>query len=161
MAFKSVNKLVAGKIFVLSVITVLLSSLSAYSQYEYSQPQQQEEEPPVIIHSEDVRPQERPLLPDDNLQNAIQPSVNDIRSQQEEVTVPPPSPVKPNNPQARPGTGIRDSATVDDRDPAGNPDVPFDENMNLVFLITSLASVFGFVVLRKKFKLKPMAAKAE
>lgn len=36
--------------------------------------------------------------------------------------------------------------------PAGNPDVPFDDNMNLVFLIVGLA--FAFMVIRKKQSVK-------
>ena len=49
----------------------------------------------------------------------------------------------------RPGAG----STADGRDPGGNPDVPFDDNMNLAFLAVGV--VFAFVVARKRLKLKP------
>ena len=159
MAFKSVKKLVAGKIIILTASTVLSFSFSAYSQYEYPQAQQQEEEP--LIPSENIQ-QERPYVPENNTwQNSTQPSASDIRSQQEELTIKPST--NSNNVQGRPaaGGGLGDSASVDGRDPAGNPDVPFDENMNMAFLITSLACVLGFVLFRKRFKLSPVNTKTK
>jgi hypothetical protein len=36
--------------------------------------------------------------------------------------------------------------------PAGNPDVPFDQNMNIVFLLSGL--IFAFFIARRKFILK-------
>ncbi len=55
---------------------------------------------------------------------------------------------------ARPGTSARPSAgpSLDGRDPGGNPDVPFDDNMNLGFLAAGI--VFAFIVVRKKFAVK-------
>jgi len=46
----------------------------------------------------------------------------------------------------------RPNATLD-RDPGGNPDVPFDDNMNLAFLAGGL--LFAFIVVRKRWNLKP------
>jgi hypothetical protein len=40
--------------------------------------------------------------------------------------------------------------------PGGNPDVPFDTNMNLIFLGTGI--IFAYVVYRRRFKLKPVVA---
>ena len=42
-------------------------------------------------------------------------------------------------------------------DPSGNPDVPFDDNMNLGFLAVGI--VFAFVVYRKNFTKKPVTVK--
>ncbi len=39
--------------------------------------------------------------------------------------------------------------------PGGNPDVPFDTNMNLIFLGAGI--VFAYIVYRRRFKLKPVA----
>lgn len=50
------------------------------------------------------------------------------------------------------GSGIRAGATPDGRDPGGNPDVPFDDNMNLAFLAAGI--VFSFLVITKKMKWK-------
>lgn len=41
-----------------------------------------------------------------------------------------------------------------DPDPGGNPDVPFDDNMNLGFLAVGI--VFAIVVVRKRFNAKPI-----
>ena len=55
--------------------------------------------------------------------------------------------------QARPGTSARPlGASTDGRDPGGNPDVPFDDNMNLAFLAAGI--VFALIVARKKFAVK-------
>lgn len=48
------------------------------------------------------------------------------------------------------GTGTLGNPTPDNRDPGGNPDVPFDTNMNIAFLIGGL--VFAFVVYRRRMK---------
>ncbi len=53
------------------------------------------------------------------------------------------------------GTMARGGATTDGRDPGGNPDVPFDDNMNLLFLAAGL--VFAGVVAGKRWKVKPVA----
>ena len=51
------------------------------------------------------------------------------------------------------GTLAKPSGTLGDGiDPGGNPDVPFDDNMNLAFLVTGIA--FSFWVIRKRM-LKP------
>lgn len=56
---------------------------------------------------------------------------------------------------ARPGTSARPlGASTDGRDPGGNPDVPFDDNMNLGFLAAGI--VFALIVARKRFTVKPL-----
>lgn len=45
------------------------------------------------------------------------------------------------------GTLAKPSGTLG-TDPGGNPDVPFDDNMNLAFLVTGIA--FSFWVIRKR-----------
>lgn len=50
---------------------------------------------------------------------------------------------------ARPAAGPTVDATGG---PGGNPDVPFDSNMNLVFLAAGVA--FAFMVYRRRLKLK-------
>ena len=53
------------------------------------------------------------------------------------------------------GTGTLSNPTPDGRDPGGNPDVPFDRNMNAVFLAGSL--VFAAVVFyRRRVSMKPV-----
>lgn len=56
--------------------------------------------------------------------------------------------------QARPGAAgaaARPNGSVaDGRDPGGNPDVPFDPNMNLAFLVTGVG--FAYFIFRRKFK---------
>jgi hypothetical protein len=59
--------------------------------------------------------------------------------------------------QPRSSTGstirLRTGPTTDGRDPGGNPDVPFDTNMNICFLIAGL--LFSVWVIKKKQILKP------
>lgn len=55
---------------------------------------------------------------------------------------------------ARPGATaqkpvIGGGTTLASRDPGDNPDVPFDDNMNLAFLVVGL--VFAYVVYKKRF----------
>lgn len=57
-------------------------------------------------------------------------------------------------PASRPGAAQRPGATLD-IEPPPNPDVPFDDNMNLVFLTAGL--VFAFWVARKKMATKTAA----
>lgn len=69
--------------------------------------------------------------------------------------------VLPANPAIDPATGTaaRPNAgpTVDATGgPGGNPDVPFDSNMNLVFLAAGVA--FAFMVYRRRLKLKAVPA---
>jgi hypothetical protein len=54
---------------------------------------------------------------------------------------------------ARPLSGPTPDATGG---PGGNPDVPFDTNMNLMFLAGGV--VFAYIVYRRRLKLKPVAA---
>lgn len=56
------------------------------------------------------------------------------------------------------GAANRPAGTLD-RDPGGNPDVPFDANMNLAFLAAGVG--FAFIVMRKRLKLKeaPVSSK--
>ena len=52
---------------------------------------------------------------------------------------------------ARPGAAQRPGSTLDGPgggDPGGNPDVPFDENMNLAFLAAGV--VFAFYIAKKR-----------
>ena len=58
----------------------------------------------------------------------------------------------PANPALRPVGG---STVLEDPGPGGNPDVPFDDNMNLGFLVVGI--VFAFVVYRKSLMKKPVA----
>ncbi len=57
----------------------------------------------------------------------------------------------PTNPALRPVGG---STVLADPAPGGNPDVPFDDNMNLGFLAVGI--VFAFVVFRKSIIKKPV-----
>lgn len=57
----------------------------------------------------------------------------------------------PTNPALRPVGG---NSVLDDPGPGGNPDVPFDDNMNLGFLAVGI--VFAFVVYRKNVIKKPV-----
>lgn len=54
---------------------------------------------------------------------------------------------------ARPLSGPTPDATGG---PGGNPDVPFDTNMNLMFLAGGV--VFAYIVYRRRLKVKPLAA---
>lgn len=54
---------------------------------------------------------------------------------------------------ARPAAGPTPDATGG---PGGNPDVPFDTSMNIMFLASGL--VFAYVVYRRRLKLKPVIA---
>lgn len=56
------------------------------------------------------------------------------------------------NPALRPVGG----GTTLERDPGGNPDVPFDDDMNLGFLVVGL--VFAFVVFKKQMENKAIVA---
>ena len=61
---------------------------------------------------------------------------------------------------ARPGTNPAQrpvgGGTTLGRDPGGNPDVPFDDTMNLGFLVVGL--VFAFVVFKKRMASKAIVA---
>ena len=57
----------------------------------------------------------------------------------------------PANPALRPVGG---STVLEDPGPGGNPDVPFDDNMNFGFLVVGI--VFAFVVYRKSLMKKPV-----
>ncbi len=65
-----------------------------------------------------------------------------------------------NTNSARPGAAgaaARPNGSVaDGRDPGGNPDVPFDPNMNLAFLVTGIG--FAYFIFRKKFKVATVTA---
>ena len=52
------------------------------------------------------------------------------------------------------GTGTLSNPTPDGRDPGGNPDVPFDRNMNIAFLIAGIG--FAYMIYRRQ-RLKPVA----
>ncbi len=62
------------------------------------------------------------------------------------------------DPRLNPGALARPAGATPDATggPGGNPDVPFDAGMNLMFLAGGL--VFAYVVYRRRFKLKPVAA---
>jgi hypothetical protein len=55
------------------------------------------------------------------------------------------------------GTGTLGNPTPDNRDPGGNPDVPFDPVMNILFLAGGL--VFAYVMYRKQ-RLKAITVKS-
>lgn len=57
-----------------------------------------------------------------------------------------------NRPGQTPAGAANRPASTLDRNPGGNPDVPFDDNMNLAFLAAGVG--FAFFVMRKKLKLK-------
>lgn len=66
-----------------------------------------------------------------------------------------------NRPAADPRLGPRGGslnrgAVGDGRDPGGNPDVPFNENMTLVFLAGAVAFAYGVA----KKKMRPAAVKS-
>lgn len=55
------------------------------------------------------------------------------------------------------GTGTLGNPTPDGRDPGGNPDVPFDRNMNIAFLIGGIG--FAYMIYRRQ-RLKAVAVKS-
>ena len=55
------------------------------------------------------------------------------------------------------GNGTLGNPTPDDRDPGGNPDVPFDRNMNIAFLIGGVG--FAYMIYRRQ-RLKAVAVKS-
>lgn len=57
---------------------------------------------------------------------------------------------------ARPAAGPTPDATGG---PGGNPDVPFDNNMNLVFLVAGIS--FAYIIYRRRLKLQAIPAKAK
>lgn len=61
------------------------------------------------------------------------------------------------DPRLGPGAGTLGRPVTDGRGPGGNPDVPFDDNMNLLFLAGGIA--FAFIAVRKKARLKAIPAK--
>lgn len=63
------------------------------------------------------------------------------------------------NAPGAPRGGLRTNGTVtrEGRDPGGNPDVPFDTNMNIGFLTLGIS--FAVFMLRKRWKLQPIAIK--
>jgi hypothetical protein len=63
------------------------------------------------------------------------------------------------NAPGAPRGGLRTNGTItrEGRDPGGNPDVPFDSNMNIGFLALGIA--FAAFLLRKRWKLQPVATK--
>lgn len=64
--------------------------------------------------------------------------------------------------QTRPGaagTAARPTgSTTDGRDPGGNPDVPFDPNMNLAFLVAGVG--FAYYIFSRKLKTAAVKNKA-
>ena len=61
------------------------------------------------------------------------------------------------DPRLGPGAGTLGRPVTDGRGPGGNPDVPFDDNMNLVFLAGGIA--FAFIAVRKRARLQAVPAK--
>lgn len=57
---------------------------------------------------------------------------------------------------ARPAAGPTPDATGG---PGGNPDVPFDTNMNLVFLVAGIS--FAYIIYRRRLKLQAVPAKGK
>ena len=55
------------------------------------------------------------------------------------------------------GGSIRRPASINGRTPGGNPDVPFDDNMNLAFLVSGL--IFAYLVAKKKMFAKAVVVK--
>ena len=63
--------------------------------------------------------------------------------------------IRQTNPRG--GSPLQNNVGPDNRDPNGNPDVPFDSNMNLAFLAIGL--VFALVVYRRRVKGAEVKAK--
>jgi len=67
---------------------------------------------------------------------------------------------RPANPNLGPGGGsLNRPAAPTGITPPGNPDVPFDDNMNLGFLAIGL--VFAFVIFKKRLSLQPITVKSK
>lgn len=61
------------------------------------------------------------------------------------------------DPRLGPGAGTLGRPVTDGRGPGGNPDVPFDDNMNLLFLAGGIA--FAFIAVRKRARLNAVPVK--
>jgi hypothetical protein len=134
--------------FGLVVAFSLLVPNSAFSQEE----QQQDQEISTGSNSQDQQPDRtNPVvggnLWDNSAGSTIGTSSDNNNSSNASST----------GPASRPGVAQRPGATLG-IEPPPNPDVPFDDNMNLVFLASAL--VFAFWIARKKTGTKTAAIKS-
>ena len=135
----------AGNTFYKRILTVLFAAVFMLPAAAYCQEEEQSDQPVT---------RERPSVES--------PSVSDTRngiwqnSGNPTGTRDNSSTATAGTATARPGEAARPSGAVaDGRDPGGNPDVPFDPNMNLAFLVAGIG--FAYIIFRKRFKLATVA----
>jgi len=122
--------------------------LAVFSQEQQQEEQQQFEEPTIDVNPVGTSTGTLSTSPWPGSNGS---SAQDIQSTQGS------SGANSSNTVVRPGTNpaLRPvgggNSNLAQRGPGGNPDVPFDDNMNLAFLVVGL--VFVFVVFKKRFGL--------
>jgi hypothetical protein len=129
-------KLLSGVFFILFA---MLIPFSAFSQDEPQQPTEEEQVAPSNIPQATA-----PVIGGDPWENSAGSTIGtqdlDANSGTRGST-----PGTLDNPASRPAQRPGEALGID---PPGNPDVPFDTNMNLLFLASGL--VFAFWVVKKK-----------
>jgi len=116
--------------------------LAVFSQEQQQDEQQQFEESPIDVNPVGTSTGTLSTSPWPNSSGSSAQGSNGANSSNAAAR-----PGSNTNPALRPVGG----GTTLSRDPGGNPDVPFDDNMNLAFLVVGL--VFVFVVFKKRFGL--------
>ncbi len=140
LSLKGIKKLIQSKTTVLCMVSVLLAPLAVSAQSE----REALDDEPAVETSTNSGP----------WGNSAGSSVGSSGNGLTEGTARPADPnLSTPATAARPLSGPTPDATGG---PGGNPDVPFDSNMNLVFLAAGV--VFAFVVYRRRFKLKAVPA---
>lgn len=138
------------KYFSFSLVVVFAMLLPYVS---YCQDEQQEGDEELGSGTNFIRPGERPTSNGGNTTRweTVRRPVNGARADYNSTAT-----TRPAGSAARPG-----GATVDLVDPGGPPDVevPFDDNMNLIFLAGAIA--FAFWAVRKRLTAKPVTLKNE
>lgn len=138
ISIKGMNKILTGKMLAFAIAGMLALPVAAYSQDRESGDGAQEEmEAPSSTSS-------------GPWQNS---AGSTIGTRDNTPTVGNATTRPAADPRLGPGGGsLSRGAVGDGRGPGGNPDVPFDTNMNLAFLLAGI--VFAFIVVRKKLRLK-------
>ncbi|MBL0358975.1 MAG: hypothetical protein IPP72_19880 [Chitinophagaceae bacterium] len=133
MFIKDVTKIVTGRVLAITLAGILALPVAAYSQEQEADAQDIEVEAPSTSSGP--------------WQNSAGATIGTRDNSN-------PTPARPaTDPRLGPGGGTLARGPVTTAGgPGGNPDVPFDDNMNLAFLVAAV--VFAFTVVRKKMRLK-------
>ena len=146
LALNRFKKMIKSKIVLVLIATVFLSPSVSFAQGTSRQGHDNDDDQPEV---QSVSPNAGPWG------NSAGSTIGSA-----DIT---PSTEKPVDPRLGPGGGTlgRPAGPTPDATggPGGNPDVPFDASMNLMFLAAGI--VFAFVVYRRKFKLKAVTAEKE